>query len=284
MTTQIAVQGRERAAVTLEDAMVKGDLSGLTPQQRVQHYTAVCESLGLNPLTRPFQYISFQNQLQLYARREAGDQLAALHKVSRRVIGREFAEGLYIVTVRAETPDGRTEDSTGVVPMDGLKGEARANALMKGETKAKRRATLSIVGLGWLDESEVESIRGARYVTVDNAGEITGSAPVALPAPSQVADAQASARAAFRGACGGKSAKAVCQALGIEPNGDAREAIESAARAHGYPLLQRCIGAGITLVVGTRSESEGDITDPDDLPFDDTESRAAAGVAFELDA
>lgn len=39
-----------------------------------------------------------------------------------------------------------------------LKGEARANAELKCITKAKRRATLSICGLGWLDETEVEDI------------------------------------------------------------------------------------------------------------------------------
>jgi len=37
-------------------------------------------------------------------------------------------------------------------------GEARANLMMKAETKAKRRVTLSICGLGMLDETEVESL------------------------------------------------------------------------------------------------------------------------------
>jgi hypothetical protein len=41
------------------------------------------------------------------------------------------------------------------VNIEGLKGEALANALMKAETKAKRRATLSAVGLGMMDESEI---------------------------------------------------------------------------------------------------------------------------------
>ena len=35
---------------------------------------------------------------------------------------------------------------------------------MKAETKAKRRATLSIVGLGLLDETETETIPGAKLV------------------------------------------------------------------------------------------------------------------------
>jgi hypothetical protein len=43
-----------------------------------------------------------------------------------------------------------------------LKGDALANALMKSETKAKRRVTLSIAGLGWLDETELETIPVAK--------------------------------------------------------------------------------------------------------------------------
>ena len=39
-----------------------------------------------------------------------------------------------------------------------LTGDALANALMKAETKAKRRATLSLCGLGFLDETEIETI------------------------------------------------------------------------------------------------------------------------------
>ena len=40
-------------------------------------------------------------------------------------------------------------------------GDPIANAFMKAETKAKRRGTLSICGLGMLDESEIASISSA---------------------------------------------------------------------------------------------------------------------------
>lgn len=44
---------------------------------------------------------------------------------------------------------------------------------MKAETKAKRRVTLSVAGLGWLDETEVVSVPDARPVTVDpETGEV----------------------------------------------------------------------------------------------------------------
>lgn len=67
-----------------------------------------------------------------------------------------------VVTARAQTIDGRDDESTGAVSIQGLKGEALANAIMKSETKAKRRVTLSICGLSGLDESEIDSIPGAR--------------------------------------------------------------------------------------------------------------------------
>ena len=49
------------------------------------------------------------------------------------------------------------------------KGKSRSNAIMKAETKAKRRVTLSLVGLSTLDESEIESIPDAQPVPFDPA-------------------------------------------------------------------------------------------------------------------
>jgi hypothetical protein len=65
---------------------------------------------------------------------------------------------VYEVVARACLPDGRCTESIGAVSIINLKGEAYANAVMKAETKAKRRATLDLLGLGVLDESEAESI------------------------------------------------------------------------------------------------------------------------------
>jgi hypothetical protein len=81
--------------------------------------------------------------------------------VSVTITSREVERDLCVVTARATTPDGRTDESVGAVDIAGLKGEKLANAYMKAETKAKRRVTLSICGLGWLDETEVESVQAA---------------------------------------------------------------------------------------------------------------------------
>lgn len=166
------------AAELAEQVAIAGDLSKLSADQRMAYYGQVCKSLGLNPMTRPFQYITLNGKLTLYATRDATDQLRRLQRVSISIISRERIEDVYVVTARAVTPDGRTDESTGVVALGNAKGEMLANALMKAETKAKRRVTMSICGLGWMDESELDTVRSAQPIRVDTAtGEILSQAP-----------------------------------------------------------------------------------------------------------
>lgn len=147
----------QRAQV-LESVLVRGDLSQLSEPQRLIYLNKVCESVGLNPLTRPFEYIKLNGKLTLYAKRDATDQLRRIHNVSIRITAREKIEDVFQVTAQALTTDDRSDESIGAVAITGLKGDALANALMKAETKAKRRVTLSICGLGILDETELETI------------------------------------------------------------------------------------------------------------------------------
>lgn len=165
------------AAEIVEQVITAGDLARLTPQQRVNYYRHVCDSLGLNPLTRPFEYITLNNKLTLYARKDATDQIRKRYGVSIIRVERETTDGgVYVVTAYAAMPDGRQDSDIGAVSVKGLSGDALANAYMKASTKAKRRVTLSICGLGMLDETEVETISDAQPVAVDTAtGEIVGS-------------------------------------------------------------------------------------------------------------
>jgi hypothetical protein len=161
--TQTLARSSKPQSLTIEQALVTGDLSGLGAEQRINYYNAVCSSLGLNPLSRPFDYLVLSGKLVLYARKDATDQLRKLHKVSILTLERQQLGELLVVTATASAADGRTDSAIGAVPVQGLKGEALANALMKAETKAKRRVTLSLCGLGMTDESEVDSIPGAYY-------------------------------------------------------------------------------------------------------------------------
>lgn len=161
MTMQPAMQAQPVSAPKMEAALMHGDLAKLSPEQKLSYYQQVCESLGLNPLTKPFEFLTLNGKMILYARRECTEQLRKINCVSIQIVSRDTVEGVYIVTARATDRTGRCDESTGAVPIAGIKGEALANAIMKGETKAKRRVTLSICGLGMLDESEVASIPGA---------------------------------------------------------------------------------------------------------------------------
>lgn len=170
----------------LEQVVIQGDLAKLSPTDRVSYYGSVCESIGLNPLTKPFEYIVLNGRLTLYARKDCTDQLRKINQVSIDPPRVDYLEGMVIVTVTARDKTGRTDSDMGVVAIEGLKGDARANAIMKSITKAKRRVTLSICGLGMLDETEIETIPDARPAPMEILNE-----PIAKPA--QVAKSAAPA-------------------------------------------------------------------------------------------
>jgi hypothetical protein len=145
----------EVRAQSIEHALINKDLASLSDDQKWEHYQEVCSSLGLNPLTRPFEYIELNRKLVLYAKKDCTEQLRKIHSVSITKLDQTVVEGVVIFTAYAKDGHNRSDIATGVVAIDKLTGENRANAIMKAETKAKRRVTLSICGLGMLDETEV---------------------------------------------------------------------------------------------------------------------------------
>lgn len=171
MSTELATRGP--IGMDVEKVLIGGDLAQLTPDQRLSYYNTLCVSLGLNSLTQPFQYIVLNGKLQLYAKKDCTEQLRKIHGVSISKIDPKTVGDLVVVVADAADRDGRVDSSTGAVAVKGLekkdnkgnwysydlKGEDLANAMMKAETKAKRRVTLSICGLGMLDETEVQTLR-----------------------------------------------------------------------------------------------------------------------------
>jgi len=155
----------------IESVVIGGDLSKLTADQRVSYYKAVCDSIGLNPLTRPFDYITLNGKLTLYARKDAADQLRKIHGVSIDDVEITEVGDTYSVKVKAHDAAGRSDVEIGVVSKKDMQGNS-ANVQMKAVTKAKRRVTLSLCGLGMLDETEIETIPNAQIAVVDDTGEI----------------------------------------------------------------------------------------------------------------
>lgn len=160
-----------------ERAIILGDLATLSEEDKLAYYRAVCDSVGLNPVSKPFDFTTIKGKLALFANAQCAAQLRSLRKISVTKLQREFVDGLLLVTVEVQDGDTRTDVATGVLPWPSQAGDVnaqeRANLIMAAETKAKRRATLSICGLSMLDETEVESIR-----------QQEAEATAALPAPT----------------------------------------------------------------------------------------------------
>lgn len=158
MSTAIQAQEQTLDGGIIASLVINGDLSKLDANQKVQYYRQFCERLGLDPISQPFKLLKLQGKETLYCDRGGAQQLSRVHNISHDIKSRERVGDIYIVTALAQDMTGRHTESIGAVNIENLKGEALANAFMKCETKAKRRATLDLLGLGMLDETEVESI------------------------------------------------------------------------------------------------------------------------------
>lgn len=189
-STALAAFNQEQAAGALSHILGSGDLGRLTNEQRVGHYLDVCQSLGLNPRTRPFDWIEFYDpqtkakKLQLYPNRSCAEQLRRQHQISVRVIRREpigmnTDEPMFVVEVEGTTPTGRIGTAIKYVPLTGqrqgggtyrLSGQQLANAYMKAETGAFRRLTFSMVGMA--SPPDVEELGRVKVVTVDGTGQV----------------------------------------------------------------------------------------------------------------
>lgn len=162
------VASQEKNMVAIESALVKNDISGLSTQERLTLYNKICESVGLNPLTKPFAYLKLQGREVLYATKDATEQLRKIHGVSTQIISKGVIGDLYEVHVKARDKSGKEDDDLAYVVVKGLTGVDLVNAMLKCVTKAKRRVTLSICGLGVLDESEISTIAEEVIRPADN--------------------------------------------------------------------------------------------------------------------
>lgn len=184
-----------------EKVFVNGDLSKLSAQERNSYYCALCAAVGLSPLARPFQYIVLDKKLVLYPDKNFAEQARKAQRISVTSIERRTEDGIHFVTVKGSTPGGRKDEAMAAIALtkdegewiekrDGsgsyfkkngnvtpLNGTDKANAMMKCETKAKRRLTLSLTGLSFLDQGEQFDPEDVDIMDVDENGEIIGEDP-----------------------------------------------------------------------------------------------------------
>lgn len=139
----------------LRRLIISGDLSKLSPAQQDQYYISLCDAMGVDWRMKPFEYITLDGKLVLYGRSNLAEQLRNNRRINIGITERKQVGDVYMVIARAEM-NGRFDEASGVVDIRGKSGSVLANLIMKAETKAKRRVTLSICGAGMLDETEIE--------------------------------------------------------------------------------------------------------------------------------
>ena len=181
----------------LEKIILNSDLSSLSGEQRVNFYYQVCAQYGLDPFTRPFEFIKMNGKLVLYATKSCASALQELKSISVEIVKQEAFQDVWIVTVRGTRADEKAADgrviaeNVGITPIKGLSGDQLSNSIMKAVTKAQRRLILQMCGLGSTDETELQSIANVSpqpvvKVEVDEQGEIAAE-EVIEPEPSPVA-------------------------------------------------------------------------------------------------
>ncbi len=158
MANEVAEVKQEKS---LAEFFVKNDLGLLNDEEKAAYYMQVCQDVGLNPSTRPFEFLRIGGKTILYAVKGCADQLRKINKVSIKVVSKEIKGDIFVVEVKARDMHGRFDQDIGAVCIAGLKGDALCNAFKKAITQAKRRVTMSICGTGFLDETEAEQIQGA---------------------------------------------------------------------------------------------------------------------------
>jgi len=168
----------------VEQALIQGNLINLSPEERVSLVLDTCRSLKLNPRTCPFIFIlvsdweSEAERLIMYASRNCTDQLRMIHGVTEVQPIKQWQEdGMLMAEAYLQDRTGRHASDLGAIPLKRysrkknqwyeLSGAMLANARMHVGTKATRRATLKLVGLGGhiVDESELDTMRVIGGVT-----------------------------------------------------------------------------------------------------------------------
>lgn len=261
----------EAEVITIEDAatahhvdpqvmrqfVMDGDLSKIPPRGRPEIVMALCRHIGVDPLERPFMVLRDGKREVLYATRACTSALCRQRRISREIVSVEerTVGGQPMIVAKARATmlsTGRYDEATGVVAVmqadvewengrKTVKGwrlpdpSEACNLPMKAETKAKRRAVLDLVGLGITDESEIETIKGARVAHLDmTSGEIRSIGPAGDPAPERVS--------AERGTAIEALLAKVSEAMGVEA-GKVLAAAAKKAGLRGVPESVRVLTA-----------------------------------------
>jgi hypothetical protein len=93
--------GQASGVARLERVLIGGDLSALSEHEQLIYYRELCDTVGLNPLTKPFEYLRLSGKLVLYATKNACEQLRAIHGDSISLRDSKIEGGVFMVTAKA---------------------------------------------------------------------------------------------------------------------------------------------------------------------------------------
>lgn len=153
---------RTPAYQKIDRALVRGDMRGLTIDQLDQAKVRLAEQMGIDPAFSPIDFIPDKKTGRLvpyinsrgaaFLRRKHGLEVTGIEVVVHR-------EGLVVLRCVLRGGDGRTDQALGAASWLPDMPTEEARAWLVAETRAKRRATMSAVGIfleGPSDEVEGE--------------------------------------------------------------------------------------------------------------------------------
>jgi len=183
----------------IRDYLRTGDLSAMPDEVKDYILVKMCAHFGLDPILRPFQLIELKRGgLVWYATKSATDQIASKLSLTRSFsdVKIDTENGIASMIGFVRSPEGREESALAAVPIAKfgppqkgstepvkipLTGEEFANAMMKLQTKAFRRATLAYIGM--FDHGEEEQVHAPRVRLSEQINSIAD-----LAAPEEVPD------------------------------------------------------------------------------------------------
>jgi hypothetical protein len=140
---------------------LNGSVSHFDKSQKQALLSKLCMTLGLNEETQPFRiYTNSMGEEYIYATKECCAQLRHRECISIEEIDIPIILGNTIsVRVKGSNKHDRTSWEIGSVGVDATLTPAQeAHAIMTAVTKAKRRLTLCLSGLGVLADVELEDM------------------------------------------------------------------------------------------------------------------------------
>lgn len=120
----------------------------------------LCNFLGLNQFTIPFRiYRDMDGNEFIYATKECCAQLRHLNGISITDLEERIDGDFAICKVKGMNKHGRVSMEIGSVNIAILEGQDKSNGQMWAVTKAKRRLTLDLSGLGVLADVELKDMK-----------------------------------------------------------------------------------------------------------------------------